>query len=354
MALTAIEILNAIRDNLATDYSERVPEATKNNIAEIGKAITSDSLTMNDFINELVNKVAFTHIVSRMFKNPLARVKNTGVPMGNGIEEIFINPATDVGFDTDGTKLLKTTKPDGKTCYYGLNRKGCYPVTISEQQLVQAFRSEQSFMSLYQQIVTSMQSGDEIDEFLLMKKALGMTVDNGSIKIVDCDISEPKELSKAISSISKSFSFPSTAYCGYNIVNADKFTDSDRECITFCRPERQTLFMRADAQTEIDYEVLATMFHMEVAKLEAMTILVDDIPSDRYEVYAILCDNDFLQVRDSVYKTESQHIGSALSWNFWLHHWEYIYCSMFGNAVAFAKERKLLTLDRQQNRGLNE
>lgn len=340
MAVTTVEILNTIRDNADDLYIKRVPSATKDNIAEVGKAITSSTITANAFLSALINRIAETHIKSKAFKNPLARLKGTNVPMGANIQEIFINPATDIGFDNDGTTLLKTTKPDGKACYYGLNRQGKYPQTISSVELERAFISEQAFMSLYNGIVTSLASGDEIDEFTLCKKAVGKAIDNGAVLIVESDIEKPKELSKSISKMHSSFQFPNTAFCGYNLVNKKTLeTNKEDECVTFCRPENQCLLIRSDVQTEINYEVLASMFHMDVATLEAITILVDTIPSEKYDVYAVLMDKETIQMRDVVYRTETMYNGSTLATNLWLHHWQFIYLSMFGNCCAFAKTK---------------
>ena len=70
---TAIEILKAIRDNSDKLYNERVPEATKNNLQQVGEAITSDKNILNTFISALINKVAFSQVLNKMYKNPLAR-----------------------------------------------------------------------------------------------------------------------------------------------------------------------------------------------------------------------------------------------------------------------------------------
>jgi len=182
-----------------------------------------------------------------------------------------------------------------------------------------------------------MLSGDQIDEFMLTKGVIGQAIDSGSVIVLSSDLTAPKILAKSISNMSKEFAFPNTVYAGYNRINANSILAGEKPCITFCDKSRQCLIVRADAQTEIDFEVLATMFHMEVAKLEAITILVDKIPSANYDIHAILLDIDAIQVRDMTFKTTSQYIGSSLMWNFWLHHWQYLFVSMFGNVVAFGK-----------------
>ncbi|MEI2419284.1 Ig-like domain-containing protein, partial [Arthrospira platensis SPKY2] len=100
---------------------------------------------------------------------------------------------------------------------------------------------------------------------------------------------------------------------------------------------------RSDAQTEINYEVLATLYNLDIVELKAMTILVDSFPSDMYDIYAVLCDVDAIQIIDSVFETDDQKLGNALSWNFWLHHWQFLFVSMFGNMVAFGKPKKEVT-----------
>lgn len=337
---TTLEILNTIRDNASTDYIERIPQATLDNLNQVGRAITSDSNIMNEFIGALVNKVAFSNIRSKMYNNPLARLKSTGVPYGSAIEEIFINPSTDMGYQKDGTYLLKTTTPDGKTAYYGQNRKSTYPMSINEPQIIKAFRSEQEFMSFYNAIVSALYSGDNIDEFTLSKKMLGLSIDSGAMLTIDTDLTQPKEVAKALSNTSKYFTFPNTQYCGYNLVNKEKIASGETPCTTFCPTENQCLLLRADAETEINYEFLANAFNIDLVTLKAMTIIVDDIPSEKYDVYAVLCDKEAIQIRDNVFRVETEFIKSNLTWNIWLHHWQYIFLSMFGNATAFGKSKE--------------
>lgn len=341
--LTVTDILGSIRDNSDDLYIERVDEYNGENLAQIGDQVTADKNIMNGFMSMLINKIVASNVKSRMYNNPLKRLKGIDVPMGNTIEEIFVNPATDVGYQKDGALLLKTTKPDGKTAYFGLNRQSTYPVSVFKNDLKRAFTTESAFMALYNRIVTSMLSGDQIDEFILTKAVVAKTIDEGAITIIESDIATPKQIAKDISNMSKSFTFPNTSFAPYNKINASQITAGEKECITFCETDRQVLLLRADVETEINFEVLATMFNMQLAEIKAMTILVDSFPSELYDIYAVLCDVDSIQIRDTVFETDDFYNPSNMVYSLWLQHWQFLFCSTFGNMVAFGKPKATLT-----------
>lgn len=346
MSLTTMDILNTILDEASELYQSRILPYNGDNLAQIGKAIMEDKNIKNEYIDALINKIALSNIVSKLYSNPLAKLKGAGVPLGQTIEEIFINPAVDHGYSKEGTLLLQSNPADGKVCYYTLNRKSTYPVTIYDADLIKGFTSEQEYMSLYNKVVASLYSGDNIDEFLLTKGLFGKTIDAGAMQIVEADSAQPKELIKNIQKFSDWFTFANTEYNGYNLVNETKSSSNptgETPCITFCPTENQVLLLRSDMKTEINFEVLATIFNMDVVALKQMTIIIDSFPSDNYDIYAVLCDQDAIQVRDQIVQMESQRIGNAMATNYWLHHQQFLFLSMFGNAVAFGKPKVPVT-----------
>lgn len=339
---TAADIINTIRDNLPKVYAERIPKATQDNIAKVGEAITTDTIVMNEFMSALINKVAFTKVCNKaMFDNPFAPFKAADVPLGANIEEIYVNPAIDTGYLSDGNLLLKTTKPDGKVCYYGMNRQGRYTVSIMEPKLQRAFTNESTFMELVNVIVSTLYSGDSIDELHLCKNTLGAALDNNAILVLDGDIDNPKEIIKSIANISKDFTFDRTQYCGYNRVNGlpSTTTGAEKPCITWCPKSDQYIVMTSDMETEIDFEYLAGVYQLSKTELALKTIIVDDIPSEDYKIYAMLMDKTALQFRDAVNKIKKFENGSNLVDSWFYHHWQYFYVSMFANIVAFGKKK---------------
>ena len=87
------EMLNTIRDNASAEYQARIPEATQTNIAEVGGALLEDVNLANEFTSALMNKVAFTFVHDKIFKNPLAMLKKGSKPMADTVEEVFVNYA---------------------------------------------------------------------------------------------------------------------------------------------------------------------------------------------------------------------------------------------------------------------
>lgn len=335
---TIYDILGTIRDNSSALYQERVPEATRENLVSVGQAITDDAHVMNEYLTALVKKVAKTIIANKRFNNPLKKLKGEGIPYGSTIEEIYINPIVDVGYDGDGTELLKSAKPDGKVCYYSLAKPRRYPVTVTKFQIIQSFTSESAWNNLFEKIIVALYSGDDIDEFLLMKQLVGNVIDAGKIDVVACDIEQPKELAKSISSMKGLFQFPSTKYCGYN----KTVKEGETECITYCDTKEQVLLMTIEAQTEINFEYLASQFNMDLVDIKGMVVTVDSIPSEKFDVYAVLADKSAIRVHDVNYEITDFYNASTLEHKFYLHHLQYMHCSMFANCKAFGKAKEVV------------
>ena len=57
--MDAIEVLNTIRANASQAYQDRVPVATRNNIEEVGEAITdlNNAVVYNEFVDTLANMI---------------------------------------------------------------------------------------------------------------------------------------------------------------------------------------------------------------------------------------------------------------------------------------------------------
>lgn len=332
-----VNILNTILANASADYQARVPEATQNNIAEVGSAIMTYQATENEFLSALVNKVAMTIVRNKTFRNPLAVLKKGGVPLGRNIEEIYTNPATGATFDPTGAKLLERTIPDTKAIYHSMNRQGQYKATVSKAQLIQAFTSYQALEKLLNSIVNSIYSGDNLDEFMLMKEMFASAITGGKLKTVNTglaaigDADSAKTFVKAIKTVGQAMEFPSSNFNSYYDIN--KATDA-KPVITWTPLDNQVLILRNDVSVDVDVELLAKAFNVSYTDLQQRTLIVDGFGSAT-KCGAILCDEAFVQVYDNLTQMESFHNGEGLYDNFIYHHWQTYSLSLFANATAF-------------------
>lgn len=336
-----ITILNTIHAQNSVTYQERVPLATRENLQEVGTAITSYQNTTNEFLNALVNRIAFVHVSNRRFKNPLSILKKGGKPFGTDIEDIYTNPVKAVTFDGSNTSdMLNVTKPDVKTIYYRMNRQDKYPVSISTPQLQKAFTSLGEMDRFITSIITAMYSGDEMDEYLLMRNlVVGAIADN---KVVSQEVeytgdeATAKQLIILLKTLSTNFTFPRTDCNGYNVLNkAGIDAKTITPCTTWCPKENQVLMIRSDVDAITDVEVLAKAFNMSKTDFLARKIVVDTFGDD--DTIAFLCDEAVFQVYDDQYQVRSFDNGSNLTTNYWLHHWQTMSISLFGNGIAIKK-----------------
>lgn len=336
MNVTAI--LNTIRANNSALYQDRIPEATQTNLENVGNAIMSYEALTNEFLSALVNRIAFTKVSNRRYKNPLAILKKGGKPYGTDIEEIFTNPVSGVTFNGSATDdMLKVTKPDVKTIYHRLNRQDKYPVSISTPQLQKAFTSGGEMEKFINSIISAMYSGDEMDEYLLMRNLVAEAISNGKVKSLDLtytgDEETSKELVKLLKTLSSNFTFQSRDYNGYNTANDEGIRNGTiTPCTTWTPKENQILLIRADVDANTDVEVLAKAFNMDKADFLQRKIVVDTFGNEN--VLAFLCDENAFQVYDDLYTVRSFDNGSNLTTNYWLHHWQTMSLSLFANGVA--------------------
>lgn len=330
-----VNVLNTILSNASADYRARVPQATQTNITDVGNAVMSYKATENEFLSALVNKVAMTIVHNKTFKNPLAILKKGTVPLGKNIEEIYTNPVTGTVFDATGSDLLSRNIPDTKAIYHTMNRQGKYKVTISKAQLIQAFTSYSALEQLLNTIVNSIYSGDNFDEFLLMKELMATGITGGKLKTVGVnpitDTTSAKDFVKAIKTIGQSMAFPSSLYNSYYDINKD--TDAN-PVITWTPLENQILILRNDVAVDIDMELLAQAFNVSYAELKQRTLTVDSFGSAT-DCGAILCDESLFVIKDNLNQLENFHNGEGLYDNFIYHHWQTYSLSLFANAMCF-------------------
>lgn len=328
-----IQIMNTIRDNASQEYQDRIPEATKTNIGEIGGLMLADINLTNQWLGAIMQKIAKTVFVGRMFRNPLSILKKGNKPIGDTIEELFVNFAKSKPYNPAGTELLTQTKPDVKSVYHQMNRQDKYPVTVNRVLLTKAFKSYDSLGRFISNIIESLYNGANLDEFILFKKMMAEAVANGTVKTIP--VKDPvlggenaTEFIKTVKLISGDMVYPNTEYNGY----LQAQTVDKTPVITFTPTEDQIIILSNPTNVALDVDVLAKAFNMDKMKFMAQTIIIDAFPDSN--IRALIVDKQWSQIYDDYVEVTEFFNGDGLYTNYWLHIGQTIDYSCLVNAVA--------------------
>ena len=91
------DIFNSIRNAADAQYQARIPEATRNNIAEYALAMSTYTAQYNQFMSALIDRIGRVIIKATTYTNPLAQFKRGEDPLVQDIHEIFIEPTKSEG-----------------------------------------------------------------------------------------------------------------------------------------------------------------------------------------------------------------------------------------------------------------
>lgn len=335
----SVEILNAIRTNASDQYQDFVPNATRDNLAEVGEAIYNYDPTYNEF-SGLLNKIAKTMTIKRMFENKLARFKSGTLATATDIEEYFIRKIGAKVQDKDGLNPLGKRNPSLAKVYYRENRNETYETTVSFKQIRQAFTSRDGVENLMNEIVQELYNSSNIDEYLIMKELLGTVSENATIYEVpdpSKDEKSAKRFVKTVRKASNDLEEPTSDFHTYFIPDPSDPDEMirDKSIIQHTPKSSQVLFLNKDVEAEISVEVLATAFNVGKADFPVENVIVGDFGTSADDIVAILADDRLLRVFDTYQELLTQVNAQGAFTNYFLHIDQILALSPFANVVVF-------------------
>ena len=332
------KVFNVIRENTSQVFMETIPSATESNINTISNILFNDAYQpmLNEFVNNLINRIGLTIIRAKTFNNPLSILRKGSMPLGTDIQDLYENPAEAEQYainNTEMAKLLTITDPDTHVAYYRRNRKDLYTKTISRENLQGAFVSWETFENYISSITTSLYSGNFIDEFELTKALVDGAYDNDKVIVEEVSAVTNEATAKAFikkaRAIFNKMKMPSTEYNAYS-----KFSGAKGKIKTWTDEDRFVLIVTADVMAEVDVDVLARAFNIENTKFLGRVIQVDKFENE--EIQAILCDESWFQIYENLMRFDEFYNARVMAWNEYLHVWQTYAICPFANAVVFA------------------
>lgn len=325
--LKSSTLLNAIKTDASDEYQARVPDATQDNLAEVGTAILNYSSTRNEFVSAMFNRIGKVIISNKLYENPLREFKKGMQEYGKDVEEVFVDIIKAEAFDPEKAedKLFARKLPDIKAVFHRINRQDMYKTTVENQLLRRAFTGEEGMMSLIDKITSNLYTSDNYDEFLLMKNLIHQYGQEGKFAIETVSsVTDEASAKSALSTIKKvsndlTFMSPNFNYAGVH---------------THTLKEDQIVLVDTEFDAIVDVEVLASAFNMDKADFIGRRILVDDF-GGLDNVLCAVVDRNWFMIWDNLMRTEDIYNPQGLYYNYFLHHHQIVSASPFANAVLF-------------------
>lgn len=330
-----------------------IPDNTES-LHKIGEFIMSYQPYQNAFLNAIVNRIGRVIIMSKMWTNSWAIFKRGFLEFGETIEEIFVNIAKPHSFDPVRAEkeIYKREIPDVRAAFHTMNFQKFYKVTISNDQLRQAFLSWDGITDLIAKIVDTLYTAMEYDEYVTMKYMLCRTLLNGQVfsrvtPPIQGNNADPDEAVIAYREGSLDLRYLTPHYNMAGVMNATPVED-------------QVIIVPNWVEARISVKVLANAFNMEQADYLGRRISIDSFADhdnvrlqelfgddESYtpftveeietldKVTAFVSDKDWWMVFDNFMQFTQNYNGEGLYWQYWYHAWKTFSVSPYANAIAF-------------------
>lgn len=313
-------IIKAVRADASMDFQTRIPEVVSNNLQTVYDALMSYAPARNEFVNTLITRIGLQTVDSNAFRNPLSLYKKDPMRYGMTHEETYVNMAKGYEYNSnaDAELSLKEFESYIMTMFHNVNLKMQYPVTVTYDNLRNAFLSETGIRDLVSAKMESCISGAELDEYTAMKGLIDTGYEKNVLPAVHVDevVNEAtaKELLAQIKQAVGEFAFPNPAN---NIVGA-----------TSSSPASNLIFITTPkVNARISVEALAYAFNLDKADVEVRTVVVDGFSHPA--IQGVLLDVRFFNCRDQFREMTSQQLANILKWNYFYTMVEMISASPF-------------------------
>lgn len=312
------------------DFQQRVPNPSQNTIAAVSKFLFNpmNRIYFNQFMDILVNRIAFTYVRGEKWNNKLSVFKGQKVNYGSTIQEVAFEWIKAHSYEYDAETILKVSKPEGEVIYHSQNRQDKYPISIAYDALRTAFVDEYGINNFIAKAMQVPMNSDEYDEYRIMLQLIAFYEENWgffkhNLSAVPTDEDTGKEFLTALQTYAGMLEFPSTLY---NAANINRIP-------VFAKPSELVLFVTPAVNASVNVNTLSILFNMDVADVKIRKILVDELPVQN--AVALLTTEDFFVCHDTLYENTSFWNPETLSTNYWLHHWGIYSVSAFVPAILF-------------------
>ena len=344
---TALNKMREMSVDSGSIYHQYVPVVTDSTtIGEFGVPILdSQNLNvMNEFVS-LLKKVVYTAVYNKTFNNPLVGLEGERMPLGQFIEDAYVNPAKARGFNVnDFAGLLQKYEAEVATQYLSVNSDLQYCVTLTREKIRNAFTSWDQLEALISGYINSLYNGAYITRYNQTKGLVtaAYTGNNVQYQVIDnpTDEQSAKALIRQLRAAFSKMQIPSTKFNAWNKVKGGHLALK-----TWSDPEDVVVLISADVEALVDVEVLAAAFNMSKADFLGRVIVVDDFSQyddegnvvvDGSGIKAMIADRAWFKIKTQDFAMDEFYNANNRTWQYYLNDVRMCNFSLFANAIVFA------------------
>jgi uncharacterized protein YjdB len=343
--------LNNIRETSIdnnTLYHRYVPEIFDDtDIGSFASPILNNPNVMNEFMNVLVQRIVYTQVDTKLFRNPLRVLEGDRIPLGSIGQEIHINPAKARKFNVDDfAGLLAKYEADIKVQYHHLNADLQYCVTITRAKLKDAFVSWSTLENFIDGLTQSLYNGAYIDQYNMTKDLVSSAYASNNVRVEVVSAISSEATAKAFLTKARelylNMQTPSTKYNAWGQIGG-----YGREILTWSNPEDIVFLLRNDIASYIDVNALASAFNIDKATLLGNIIYVNDF--DEYDnegtkifdgsaIMGMIADKSWFRIKEQEMTMDEFYNANNRTWQYYLNVVRMYSYSLFANAIVLATE----------------
>lgn len=342
-ALNAMREASVVNGSIYHQYVPLVTDTTT--IGQFGAPILdSQNLNvMNDFVS-LLKKVVYTAVYNKTFNNPLAQLEGERMPLGNFIENTYINPQEGVAYDpNDFVGLLERYSAEVAVEYLYINTDVQFKVTITRDKIRNAFTSWANLESFVTGMINSLYNGAYARRYAATKGLVTAAYKGNNIQYeVISDVTDAqtaKDLIRRIRATYSKMQIPSTKFNAWNKVKGGRMALK-----TWSDPEDIVILISADVEALVDVNVLASAFNLSLTDYLAKRIVVDDfniynkngsVDVDGSAIKCAVMDRAWFKLKTQDFAMDEFFNPNSRCWTYFLNDTRMENFSLFANAICF-------------------
>lgn len=333
MAETNSTILGRFYLSGSNDMQQRLDNPSQAGIAKVANTLFDpmNQDIYNQFMNFMINRVAYSYARVQQFKNPLREFFKQNQTFGSTITEQQLNWIKGHTYDVDAEEQFKTYFPDGLQAFHSINTRRQYPISVNQAQMRQAFVDETGLNQTVAAIMAQPMNADEYDKMDMMLDLFAKADNEYGLYREHLDSSPltregGEELLVKLRQYAVDLTIPTSGYACVDLP-------------VFANPDEMVLFIPSDVQASVDVRNLAVVFELEKADIPYR---IKKIAKKKWPLKetdrCILTTGDFFQCYNFLYSTTSQWDAQGLKTNYWLNDHDSISFSPFVPCIVFSED----------------